>query len=113
MNVLVVDDNHDYLKLLTKAFKHNNHQVTAVDNGQQAIEALDNQTFDLAVLDMHLIGNNGAELVHELKSYQDTLNVEVVIYSSYANYLPQDLVAKVKIYDKSKFTPKQLVKNLA
>jgi CheY-like chemotaxis protein len=51
-------------------------------SGQEAIDILDETKADLIVLDMFLPGGNGLQFLHELKSYDDTSNIPVIVCSA-------------------------------
>lgn len=53
---------------------------------QQALDVLDadNHGIDLIVMDVAISGNNGVEVLHELRSYEDWLHIPVILLSSVA-----------------------------
>jgi DNA-binding response OmpR family regulator len=73
-----------------------NFDVTPVLTAQQAIDALDNEDdFDVVILDFDLGRNNGVELLHEIRSYDDWLELPVIMLSSIPkNRLPISKLAK-------------------
>ena len=78
--VLIVDDNTTFRKILLSLLKHWKIKVIAVGNGQSAWEELniakDNtESFQAAIIDMHMPDMNGVELAQKIKSdirLQDT-----------------------------------------
>ena len=70
--------------------------VIAAANAQEAIDALDTlDQIDLIVLDVHIGQNNGVELLHEIRSYDDWLEIPVIMLSSVPkNRLPVERLSK-------------------
>ena len=58
--------------------------ITAIESAQLAIDILDDKSIsvDGIVTDVNLGRNNGIELLHELRSYDDWLHIPVVLLSS-------------------------------
>ncbi len=64
--ILVVDDDRNLLELLKIRLESANHQVLAVPNEEDAIEAVKNQAFDLSIVDLQLLRQNGISLMEQL-----------------------------------------------
>lgn len=81
--ILLVDDYLGILRTLeTLINSDSNLKVSAVaTNVGQALEAIENQSFDLAVVDIMLDGANGLELTKVMKSRCP--DMPVVIFSSH------------------------------
>lgn len=61
-NVLLVDDDEDLRSVLASALRAQGHQVREACDGPSAIEALNAELPEIAVLDFAMPGMNGAEL---------------------------------------------------
>lgn len=59
--ILIVDDETAYLRFLGRLFRRD-YQVTGVETGEEAIELLKSETFDLFILDYTLPQLTGVEL---------------------------------------------------
>lgn len=59
--ILVAEDNRINQKVLEKMLRSGGHVVTIVDNGEQALDALEAQDFDLALLDLNMPIMGGLE----------------------------------------------------
>lgn len=70
LRVLVVDDLKINRQLLTKQFESKGYPntVTAVENGQQALEMVAKANFDLILTDIRMPGIDGVELTRKLRS---------------------------------------------
>jgi two-component system sensor histidine kinase RpfC len=54
LSILVAEDNSTNRKIISKILEHAGHVVSMVENGEQALDALEGRRFDLAILDMHM-----------------------------------------------------------
>jgi CheY-like chemotaxis protein len=56
--VLVADDNTEFTSIITKFLRHKGyHHIQIVRSGEAAIEILKNERIDVAIADLHLVGN--------------------------------------------------------
>jgi two-component system sensor histidine kinase RpfC len=62
LNILVADDNATNRKIAQVALEQAGHRCTLVDNGDDALFALNDVAFDAALLDMHMPGRDGIEV---------------------------------------------------
>ena len=61
MNVLVVDDDQDIREVTAELFGRRGWQVTTVSSGEEALAALQDDGYDVAVLDQNMPpGSSGA-----------------------------------------------------
>ena len=65
--ILVVDDEMPIRYSMQKTLARDGYQVTAVESGEQALQHLATQEFDLALIDLRLKGMDGLELLAELR----------------------------------------------
>lgn len=59
--ILVGEDNPTNQKVIAKMLEHAGHVVTITDNGEAVLDALDNDDFDLIIMDMHMPVMGGVE----------------------------------------------------
>ena len=67
--------------------------VSSAATAQQALDVLDGTThrIDVIVMDFSLGSNNGVEFLHEVRSYDDWVEIPVVMMSAVPNdRVPQD-----------------------
>lgn len=67
MKVLVVDDDQHILELLSYNLEDNGYEVTAVEDGLQALELVSNQKYDLILLDVMLPKINGVDVCKKIR----------------------------------------------
>ncbi len=63
IKILVAEDNPTNQKVICKILERAGHQVQLVENGEQALDALEENKFDLAIVDMHMPIMGGVEVV--------------------------------------------------
>jgi two-component system, sensor histidine kinase RpfC len=61
LSILVAEDNLTNQKVIAKILERAGHEAYLVENGEQALEALDKHTFDLAMLDLQMPVMGGLE----------------------------------------------------
>ncbi|MFH8376992.1 SpoIIE family protein phosphatase [Streptomyces cyaneofuscatus] len=82
--VLIADDNADMREYLSRLLRGAGYQVHAVDDGQQALEAIRADAPDLVVSDVMMPRLNGLSLVRALRTDSRTASVPVVLLSARA-----------------------------
>ncbi|MFD0738138.1 ATP-binding protein [Lysobacter koreensis] len=70
LRVLIADDQSANRIVLTRILERAGHRVQAVVDGEQALDALEGNPFDLAVLDMHMPGLSGLDVIRQLRFMQ-------------------------------------------
>jgi DNA-binding NtrC family response regulator len=83
IKLLIVDDEVRFLQTLKQRLSLRDFDVTAVSDGQAALEIAATQEFDIALVDLKMPGISGEEVLHQLKS-QPPL-VEVVILTGHGS----------------------------
>lgn len=67
MKILLVDDDKKIADFIKRGLEEEGYEITAVHDGQQAIDAALQQHFDLMILDVMLPGKDGLSVVSELR----------------------------------------------
>lgn len=75
LRVLMVDDDADTRRILSRLLSKCGHEVASVDCVQGALTLLDNQRFDALISDIGLPDSSGYELVREAKQRQSLKGV--------------------------------------
>ncbi len=65
--VLLVDDEVVFTENMSSLLTTRGYQVTAVNNGESAIHALEEKDFDVVVLDLKMPGMDGIATLKEIK----------------------------------------------
>lgn len=82
-NILVADDEPSVREFVERALTHGGFNVTAVKDGNAALEALSNGKFDLLLTDIVMPDLDGIAL--SLKVAKDYPDTRIVMMSGYAN----------------------------
>ncbi len=80
--VLVVDDNEMNRDLLSRRLLRQGHLIAMAENGQEALEQLRSQPFDLVLLDIMMPVMNGYQLLESLKTDPDLRHIPVIMISA-------------------------------
>ena len=73
--LLLVDDEVGYLEVLSKRLTRRGFRVTTASSGAEAIRALRNWEFDLAVVDLKMEDMDGIEVLKVFKRMDPSLQV--------------------------------------
>jgi CheY-like chemotaxis protein len=83
VRVLVVDDDRLVRRFMSDSLRNLKYDVTDVENGEQALECLEREHFDMLVADFAMPGMNGAEVARAAKERQP--GIKVLMVSGYAD----------------------------
>lgn len=109
INILWVDDEIDLLKPHILFLEQKNYVVTTCKSGTEAIEILDEKTFDIVFLDENMPGLTGLETLNEIKAKRDTLPV-VMITKSEEEYIMEEAIGnKIADYLIKPVNPNQIL----
>ena len=67
VSILLVDDDDQFLPLLSKVLKHAGYQVREATDGQQALRFYESEPTDVVITDLVMPGKEGLEMIVELK----------------------------------------------
>ena len=79
--ILVVDDDADLRWMVDKYLSKHDYAVTLAEDGVKMREALENESFDLAILDINLPGEDGLSLARYLR---DNHSIGIIMLSAAA-----------------------------
>lgn len=77
-SILVVDDEPNYLIVLSELLKDEGFEVFTAADGREGIQIVEDVDLDLVVTDMQMPGMNGLQLLDRIKSIQQHLPVIVI-----------------------------------
>ena len=79
--VLIVDDEQETLDLIAEYLKSRGFDVTTTMSGEQAISLIQNDLFHIAIVDLHLPGMTGSELLKSIKKIR--YDIQAVMITGY------------------------------
>ena len=82
-NILVVDDEMSVRTTFSSVLRKEGYRVTAVKDGYEAIKAIDEGSFDLALVDLRMPGLDGIEVLENIKKRKP--QIPVIIYTGYGS----------------------------
>lgn len=91
-HILLVDDEPPVRELLSLCLRKQGFQATSATTGAQARQLARTAAFDLVILDLHLPGENGLELLRFFKAKNP--NMPVMIYTGLGS--DEGLVAQAR-----------------
>jgi len=91
-NILVIEDNPENLELMIYLLKAFGHAPTAASDGEQGLAALERQTPDLIVCDIHLPGIDGYEVARQVNHHPHCKGVPLVAVTALAMVGDRDKV---------------------
>ncbi len=77
-NILVVDDEFSVRDSLKNWFRKDGHEVTAAANGPEALQALENGRFDVAIVDIKMPHMDGVEVQEHMQRLDPQLAVIMI-----------------------------------
>ncbi|MCX6793151.1 MAG: response regulator [Candidatus Falkowbacteria bacterium] len=78
--ILIAEDEKPYSKALVLKLQHNGYEASSVENGEEAIAALNRDKFDLLLLDLIMPKMDGFAVLEAIKT--QGLNVPVIVLSN-------------------------------
>lgn len=76
--ILVVEDNKNLRKLMVTYLKKNNYETLEAENGEDALDVMDNNHIDLIISDIMMPNMDGYELAKELRQANFMLPILMV-----------------------------------
>jgi DNA-binding NtrC family response regulator len=82
-NVLLVDDEAEFVETLVKRLRKRKVNTAAVGSGEEALETLKEMPIDVVVLDVKMPGMDGIETLRKIKKINPL--IEVIMLTGHAN----------------------------
>jgi DNA-binding response OmpR family regulator len=95
--ILVVEDEKDIGELICLHLRREGHELELVENGEDALNLLNENLFDLVVLDWMLPGLSGLELCKKIRMNRDSKSSAVPIFMVTARAHSSDLVVGLEM----------------
>jgi CheY-like chemotaxis protein len=83
--VLIAEDSSVIQNLARKILEFQNYDITAVKNGEQVLQTLDKEPFDILLLDINMPVMDGMECVKKVRALPDAEKASVPIVAITGN----------------------------
>jgi len=80
--VLIVDDEKEFVELVSERLTMRDYDVTAAFSGEEALETVKKYNFDIVILDVLMPGIDGIETLREIKRIKPL--TEVILLTGHA-----------------------------
>ncbi|MFV1996903.1 MAG: PleD family two-component system response regulator [Acidiferrobacterales bacterium] len=80
--LLIVDDNAMNRDMLARRLEREGYHITTVDGARRALELMDQEHFDLVLLDILMPDMDGYEMLERLKSVDATKEIPVIMLTA-------------------------------
>ena len=85
LRFLVVDDNEDIRDVFCRLVERAGHSASTATDGQDAVEILERESFDVMLLDLTMPRMNGVDVVRWMRAHPDVApTTRVVVISAWA-----------------------------
>ena len=113
--ILIVDDDSNVVRILSRAFENSGYNVTIARNGQEAHDTLSNHDpFDAMICDIQMPRLTGRELCQKLATEGPYLPGTIVIVTSRSEFEERDWVREIPVISlvEKPVGPKQLLRTV-
>lgn len=112
-NVLVLEDDADFLEAVTEELEDAGYAVTGVGHGPEAVARVAETSFDVVIVDVRMKGIDGLEALARMRHYQQDL--ACIVMTGYAE--EEDAIRAVRLgvrgYLRKPFELKELLEKVA
>lgn len=81
--ILLVDDEKDFVEMLSMRLAEEGDKITAAYDGRQCLETLEKETFDIVILDIKMPGMDGIQTLKKIKALHPL--VEVILLTGHGS----------------------------
>ena len=82
-NILLVDDDKSILRILTRILQKQGYKIHTAETGREAEEEINNNSYDLALIDVKLPDTDGIDLLQKI--HLTNPNMIKIILTGYAS----------------------------
>ncbi|MBI1948934.1 MAG: response regulator [Deltaproteobacteria bacterium] len=111
--ILVAEDDKDSRTLIKRYLEGKGYAVVAVTNGDEALAALSNEVFDLAVLDHMMPGLTGLEVLAKVRAAGNTMPIIMATALANPDQIVKGLEQGADDYVTKPFSPSVLAARIA
>ena len=110
--ILLVDDEANVRTVFSDILKKESYIVKEAKDGPEAIKAIDEETFDLALVDLRMPRMDGIEVLEHIKKRKP--EIPVIVYTGYGSITSAVEAMRKGAFDylNKPFSPQQLKSNI-
>jgi len=112
ITILWVDDEIDMLKPHILFLENRNYTVVTCKSGQEALEEIEKNRFDIVFLDENMPGLSGLETLNEIKNLEASLPVVMITRSEEEYIMEEAIGSKIADYLIKPVNPNQILLSL-
>lgn len=91
VHVLIAEDNATNRKVIESFLNQQGHSSISVENGQNALETLENNRFDMLITDIEMQDMDGKELTQKLRQHSDNHIANMPVIALTGNVRDEDI----------------------
>lgn len=114
LSILVADDNATNRTIARTALENAGHHCTLVENGDDALFALNDDQYDVAILDMHMPGRDGIEVakIYRFAGFASNTHTPIVLLTADCTNEARDEAASagISVFLTKPILPSELVR---
>lgn len=108
-NILVLEDQVEIREFIVINIRRQNHQVFVAGTGEEALEIVDQENIDLAVLDIMLPGIDGLEVCKEIRRNNKYMGIIMLTAKGLDSDKEEGFLSGADDYIMKPFSPKELI----
>ncbi len=80
--ILIVDDNPKNIQVLANTLKKNGYEIEFAENGQEAVELVKDEAFDLILMDVMMPVMDGFEACKNIKALENRADIPIIFLTA-------------------------------
>ena len=108
-NILVLEDQTEIREFIVINIRRQNHKVFVAGTGEEALEIVDKENIDLAVLDIMLPGIDGLEVCKEIRRNNKYMGIIMLTAKGLDSDKEEGFLSGADDYIMKPFSPKELI----
>ncbi|MGH2574865.1 MAG: response regulator transcription factor [Ignavibacteria bacterium] len=112
--ILIIDDERDILEFIEYNLSKNGYKVSSVTSGEEALEKVKENNFDLILLDLMLPGIDGLEICKTIKADKSKAKIPIIMLTAKGE--ESDIVTGLELgaddYITKPFSPRVLLSRI-
>lgn len=85
MKILEIDDEPDIVRFVEMALTSLGHEFASADNGKDGIKMIEQNKYDVVLLDLSMLGFSGIDVIEELVKKDLIKKQKIILFTASAN----------------------------